>query len=262
MPLKFSVAAKPFALPLRAMLNAAASLGATAIQWDSSTELRPGSLSETGRRQFLHEMSELGLTVSSLLFPTRRPLYDADGLEARIAACRQVMEFAWQLKSRVVVLRTGKIPVDPNSREYQTLREALGDLARHSNQVGVTLAVTPTRDKAAEMKSLFDQIATGPIGVNFDPAAFLLGGESPETAFRTLHDRILAFTARDAVRDIDGGGVETAVGQGEVRFDELLALCEEAGYRSWLTIDRTQGDEKPQDIAAAIRHLKKIAFGG
>lgn len=258
---KFAVPAAPFALPLRQFLRTAASLGVQGVQFDARNDLRPNELSDTGRRQFLHEVDEHGLQVASLVFPTRRTYYDQEELDARVAACRLAMQFAWQLKSKVVTTRVGRIP-EATTPEYRILVDVLNDLAAHGNHVGVTLALTPTRDTSSTLLALFQEVTAGPLAVNFDPVPFILSGEKPEKAFRALHDRIAHLTVRDALRDIDAAGLETAVGRGEVPWEEILALGEEAGYRGWWTLDRTQGDDRTGDIARAAAYLRTIALGG
>ena len=64
--------------------------------------------------------------------------------------------------------------------------------------------------------------------------------------------------ARDGVRDLDGTGAETAVGDGMVDWVELLALLFEAGYRGWVTAVRNQGHDRGGDVERAIAHLKSI----
>src|SRR6266404_4886160 len=68
-PLKIAVATRCLSLPLKDSLRVAASLGAKGVQFDAREELRPGDLTETGRRQLLHGLGELGLSVASLAFP-------------------------------------------------------------------------------------------------------------------------------------------------------------------------------------------------
>jgi sugar phosphate isomerase/epimerase len=232
----------------------------TGVQFDVRNELRPGDLSQTGRRQLLHDLGDLGLVISSIQYPTRRGFADQDELEARVAGCREAMSFAYELKARVVTIRAGRVPEKDDAPEAAILRDVLTDLARHANNVGVSLAVTPSRDQAERLSAFLGSITTGPIGVNFDPAAFILAGQSPDAAFRTLHKLVLHFTVRDAVRDVDGGGVETAVGRGEVAWDEMLALLQESDYRGWMVIDRTQGDDKPRDALRAVKYLQNVLF--
>jgi sugar phosphate isomerase/epimerase len=78
---------------------------------------------------------------------------------------------------------------------------------------------------------------------------------------RTLHASVWQVRVRDAVREMDGSGVEVPLGRGEVVWDEFLALVDEIGYRGWLTVDRTAGDDKLHDAARAIQYLRRVAAG-
>lgn len=254
--LRLALATRCLQLPLKKSLRAAAECGAAGIQFDIRDELRAAELSETGRRQLLHQIGELTLRVTSTTFPTRRTLIDQEQLDGRIAAIRAAMDFSWQLRAPVMTIRIGRIPTDKESQDYRLLHDVVSDLVRHGNQVGVTLAVTPMHDAPTSLAEFLATITTGPVGVDFDPAAFVMGGHKPEAAFRTLYQHIVHFTARDALRDIDGGGIEVPLGRGEVEWVELLALLEEIVYPGWVTVVRTQGDDKPGDVARAVQYLK------
>src|SRR5262249_32824148 len=94
-PLKIAVATRCLNVPLKESLRSAARFGATGVQLDAREEIRPGMLTDTGRRQLQHTLGELGLSIASLAFPTRRSFYDEEQLDARVAAAKQVMELAW-----------------------------------------------------------------------------------------------------------------------------------------------------------------------
>ena len=87
-PLCIALATTCLNLSLRESLRAAASLAAGAVQFDARDEIRAGELTETGRRQLLHALDELGLKISSLSFPTRRAFYDEEQLDARVSAVK------------------------------------------------------------------------------------------------------------------------------------------------------------------------------
>jgi len=260
LPFRIAVASHCFELPLKQALEAAAAIGAEAVQIDARNELQPTELSQTGRRQLLHRLSDLSLSVASLRFPTKRAFYDSDRLGARIEAAKTVMTFAAQLKASIVTTQAGRVPNDPESAEYILLRDILNDLVRHGNHVGVTLSLTPTRESADALAQLVRDVTAGPIGINFDPAAFVLNGHDPTAALRTLHQLFTHVQIRDAVRDLDGTGVEVPVGRGEVDWDEFLALIDDAGFRGWLCLDRTDGDRKSEDVAHAVEFLRRIAL--
>ena len=260
--LRFAVATNSFGQTLRKSLETAADIGAQGVQLDARTELQPVGLSETGRRQFLHQLDEMGLSVASLSFPARRSYYNPEHLDARVAATKAAMQLAYQLRARVVTARIGRIPSDKESADYQVLRDVLNDLARHGNHIGATLAITPTNDSPTALAELIAATTDGPIGIDFDPANFVMTGSNPVEAWRDLYQSVAHVQIRDGVSDIDGSGLEVPVGRGEVEWDEFLALTNEADYRSWLTVKRTTGDDKVNDCARAIQYLRRVAMGG
>lgn len=259
--LRIALATRNLKLPLPQALVAAARAGAQGVQFDLREEVRPGELTETGCRQLLHQIEELGLRVASTIFPTRKSLFDEEQLDARLAAIRAAMKFAWQLKCRVLVIRVGRIPTDKESKDYKLLRDVTTDLTHYSNQVGVSLALTPTQDSPETMAEFVGDTKSGPIGINFDPAAFLMAGHAPSPAYRRLHTLITHVTARDAIRDAEGAGLEQALGRGEVDWFELLALLEESEFGGWTTVLRTQGDDLPGDVIRAVQYLKNVGLG-
>ncbi len=206
--LRIAVATARFRCLLRDVTARAAQTGATGVQFDARHELRPDELSETGRRQLLHSLSERSLSVTSLSFPLRRPLYELDQLDARMAALQQALQFAWNLKARVVTCRLGHIPEEVDAPETLRLRELLADLARAGNHVGVTLSVTTAGEPAARLVTLLEGIDEGPLGVDFDPAACVLAGQNPVSELRELHRVVTHITIRDAVRGSQGRGAK------------------------------------------------------
>lgn len=258
--LRLAVATRCLNLPLRQSLKAAARCGASGVQFDVRDELPAAMLTETGRRQFLHELDEFGLKTASAIFPTRRGFSDQEHLDARVAATRDAMDFARKLRTSILVVRLGRIPPDRESNEHRMLFDVVSDLARHGNQVGVSLAVTPTHDSPATLRDFVASIKTGAVGIDFDAAAFVMAGSKPEAAFREVHAQVAHITARDGIREVDGGGLETELGRGETDWVELVALQEESAYRGWTTLLRTQGDDKPGDVARGLRYLKTIGM--
>jgi sugar phosphate isomerase/epimerase len=256
--LRIAVSTSRLTSRLRDVPQAAAATGATGVQFDARNQLRPGDLSETGRRQLLYELGERRLGVASLSFPLRRTLADPEHLDARVSALKEAMQFAWDLKARCLVCRAGRIPEPADSPEFARLHEVLRDLARHGNRVGVTLAFTPSGESGAELARLVDSISDGPLGVNFDPAERIMNRRDPVTSLRELHRHVAHLTIRDAVRDLDLGGREVPVGRGEADWDSLLAALDEMNYLGWATIDRTAGDDPLGDIARAVSFLTNL----
>lgn len=258
---RFAVATRCFDLPLRASLSAAADSGAAGVQFDLRDELRPDELTASGRRDLLHLLDELGLRVASTTFTLRRPLADEYELDRRVAALKQAMTWSFTLHASVLTFRLGKLPSEPDGREAQTLREILADLASYANHAGVTLAAIPSRDTPDDVQRLIAGITTGPLGVDFDPAQCAMSGHDSVAALKTLHALTQHVQLRDGYVDLDGGGAETAVGQGAVQWLELLATLGEIEYAGWLTAIRTQGPDKPGDLRRAIASLQNMLLG-
>ncbi len=256
--LRKAVVAGCLKLPLREAVSAAAEIGAEGLQFDARRELTPTELSETGRRQFLKLMSEFNLTVASLSFPNRRALYDPADLDRRIAAVKSAMQFAAQLGTQVVTLRAGRIPGDADADAYVMLREVLNDIARHGNHLGVVAAITASGDSPADLARIMNDIDAGPVGIDFDPAGMVVSGHAPAAAARELHQWIFHVQARDAVQDVAGAGMEVPLGRGEVDWLEFIATLDEIGYRGWITVNRTQGEDRAGDAARAIKYLRNL----
>ena len=258
---RLAVASRCFIQPLTPSIQSAAELNVKGLQLDVRTELRASELSSTGRRDLLHQIKEHGLTVASAVFPLNFPLYEPDKIDVRVAAIRDAMRFAYSLQAKTLCLRVGQIPTDVTSKERQLLVEALKDLARDANHIGTALAITPTNDSAETLQTLFTEVNTGPIGVDFDPAHFVMTRRPVTEALRTLHDRILHVQLRDAHAGNDGAQ-EQPVGQGTVDWIEVLALLGEMDYRGWLTAIRTQGIDPARDLTRGIKWIQRILLGG
>jgi sugar phosphate isomerase/epimerase len=259
--MRLAVATRCLEQPLKSALTLASRMGAAGVQLDGRSEVTPAELSATGVRQLRHLLTELGLQVASLDFPIRRRLWDADQLDARIDALKRAMEFAYRLETRIVTIRLGGLPEESDASGRALLAAALEDLARQSNQVGVTVAVGPGRDSASDLIGVLKQVREGPIGVNFDPATCVAAGDFPSETLRTYGELVLHVIARDATRDSDGTGSEVPLGRGDVPWDETLAILSDMDYRGWLTVERTQGKTPADDAARAVKYLQSIYRG-
>lgn len=256
-----AVATRCFVEPLLLSLKSAADLNVQGVQFDIRNEVRSAELTETGRRDLLHQLSEHGLKVASTTFPLNHPLYEQDRIDVRVAAIREAMKFAYLLKAPTLCIRVGRIPSEEQVKDRALLIEVLSDLARHANHVGTVIAVTPTNDTADQLRSLIEQIKTGPIGIDFDPAHFAMTGRSVSESLRALHNLVMHVQLRDGVHGIDGGQEET-VGHGNVDWAEVLALLGEMDYRGWMTAIRNQGDDRPTDLVRALKYVRKMLLGG
>lgn len=260
--MRLAVATQSFKQPLRQAIVTAAACGATGVQFDVRNELKQADYGDTARRQLQHELSERGLKIASLTFPTRHPLHAEEYLDARLAALREAMQFAALLKSPVLIVRAGRIPADAAAPDRQRLSEILNDFARFGNHLGVTLCLTPAAEPPESLAALLEGIRSGPLGVDFDPATCAIAGRSAVDDVRILRRFVSHVQGRDAIRDVDGTGQETVLGRGEVDWPNLLGTLTEIDYRGWLTIRRTSGDDPIADCTRAGQYIRNVLFGG
>lgn len=243
-------------------LVSASNLGVEGVQFDLRNEVVAAELTETGRRQFLHRVRELNLTLSGASYPLSRPLTEETEIDRRVDELRNAMTFAYSLKVTTLCCKVGRIPEDRDSRSRKLLVEILTDLAGHANRVGTVLCITPTNDSAEDLLALIQEVKSGPIGIDYDPAHFALTGRSNTEAMRVLHSVIMHVQLRDGFKGFDGGGQEAAVGSGVVDWTELLAVLGEIDYRGWLTAVRNQGDDRANDIVRAVKYVGRLLLGG
>jgi sugar phosphate isomerase/epimerase len=259
-PLPLAISTRCLNQPLKPALVLAAQFGAAGVQLDVRNELKPDELSATGRRELLHRLEEMRLSIASLDFPLRRGLLDPDRLDARISALKQAMDFASLLRCRVVTVRLGRLPGENEGTKDPPLA-VLSDLAGHGNHVGVTLALGPGGESPTPLLALLRQVVAGPLGINFDPASVVSAGRSPTEAAPEWGTYLSHVMVRDATREGDGTSTEVPVGRGEVPWQELLAVIYELNYRGWFCVDRTQGENRPGDAARAVQYLRSLELG-
>ena len=139
---------------------------------------------------------------------------------------------------------------------------ACEQISRYANDMGATFAIETGPEKAIILKEFLDEIQTGGIGVNMDPANLVMvAGDDPVQAVYTLKEYIVHTHAKDGIKLSKNGSpksenqnnyLETPLGQGKVDFDGYLKALNDIGYHGFLTIEREVGDNPIQDIAMAV----------
>lgn len=259
---RIAVPASTWRQPLRRALQSVAATEVNGVQFDVRSEVTPEHFGDTARQQLRHYIEELGLKVAACTFATRGALVDPDRLDARVAAIREVLPFVRQLGAETLCVRLGTIPLLEQEAAYGRLQSVLADLASVGNRTGVTLAVSTLGNTAEQLRALLEVVDTGPVGVDFDPAGCVFGGVNPATALRGLHDCAAHIQIRDGLKTAEGAGVETAIGAGEISWDEFLATVAEADYRGWLTVRREGGADRTGDLARGVKFVRTVLLGG
>jgi L-ribulose-5-phosphate 3-epimerase len=256
---KLGIVLETTGLPVRRALAEVAKLGVSGVQVDAAGDLAPDKLTDTGRREFKNLLRAYNLELSALNCPLRRGLDTAENLQPRIEHVRKVMQLAFDLGPRRVIVPLPKVPEDAAAPRAVTAREALADLGSFGDRVGSVLVLEAGLDPGDKVRDYLNTFDTGSLAVNFDPANFLLNGFDPLASLAALAGKVAHTHARDArTATVRGGAREVPVGAGDIEWMVYVATLESIGYGGYLTVDREQGEDRFADVAAGVKFLKRF----
>lgn len=246
-------------LPLRKGLLEAARLGVAGVQLNASGDLAPDALTQTGQRELRHLLRSCNLELTALACPLRHGLDTPAGQEARIDYLRKAMQLSFDLGPRRVIVQAGRIPDDLDSAPGRLLTEAMQVLGGHGDRVGTILALETGLEPGATLAAFLDRFDTGGLGVNLDPANFLLNQLDPVANTRALQGRVVHAHAKDARgAAANRAAQEVPLGHGDLEWMSYLAVLEEIEYRGWLVVERESGTNRLGDIAQGIAFLRRL----
>lgn len=278
-----SVATADLGRGLSATIPFAAATGAAGVAFDLRHEVPESEFGATAIRQLLHRLNENGLRVATAYFPLRLPLYEAAHADERVAAIETAMRRTRQLRAGALALSVGQLPA-AGSEDDQRLIETINAIAAAGNQTGTIPCLEFGRQPASRVQQVLAQISTGPVLLDVNPVNWLSDGakesataklrlgdlsfgaaektdevnQSLEDFNRALAQRIGHVQARDGRWVGRGTHAETAVGTGQVDWQLLLALLDEAAYTGWLTVRREAGDAV-DDITQGVKYLRSLS---
>ncbi|MBX3397871.1 MAG: sugar phosphate isomerase/epimerase [Gemmataceae bacterium] len=256
---QIGIVAESTGLPIRAAIEQASKWAVDGLQADGVGALAASELGDTGRREFKNLLRSFNLELAAIGCPLRRGLDSPEDQQKRLENIRNAMQLAYDLGARKVVVPFPKLP-EPESAAANTLRESLLALAAHGDRVGTVVCLEVGLDDAASVKDYLAAYDTGALAVNFDPANFLVNGHDPLKAAMTLTGRIGHTHARDARRSTAHAiPEEVPVGAGDIEWLAYIATLEAIDYRGYLTIERTVGERRLDDLAASVRFLRRFA---
>lgn len=255
--LKLAVATRCFGLPIKKAIKTAAQIGARGVQLDIQNEITPSSFGASGDRQFRILLEQFNLSLASLRLPARHALTEHEFLDERVSQIKSALEFACRLRVPSLIIHPGQIQTEEGGN-FPLVCEVLNDLVRFASHIGTDLCIACEKNSASVIRDLVTKVDAGFLGIDFDTAEMIFNHQDPETAIRELHTWIKSYRLRDAVREMDRDGSEVPMGQGMVMWDQFLPLVMETSYQGWLTVDRTQGDQRLDDCRRAITYLNSL----
>lgn len=256
---KIGIQTRSLRQPIRQALTTAARLGATGVEIDARSELRPSDVSRTGLREFHKLLDNMNLRVSAIAFPTRRGYDVTDDLERRVLATQEAIRFAADLRTNIVILRVGRVPTDSDTASLNRMLEALTALAVFGERFGVRPALQNADVSPSDLLRLIEKLPKHLVGIDLNPSSLIMGAHSLAEAIESLGPHVAHVHACDAVRDVaTRQGFEVELGRGAADFPELLGRLTEFDYRGWVTIERGESVNPLEEIANAVEYLRAI----
>lgn len=195
----------------------------------------------------------------------------------KIEYLKKCADLAKELDCPVLTTHLGVVPASKDDPTYSVMVAACKEIAAYAYPLGITLAIETGPENATLLRGFIEDCGDG-VGVNFDPANFVMVGADDElNAVRILGDKIVHTHAKDgkninkiASADFyhmfaEGGlewmataniCVETPLGKGDVRWPEYLKALKETGYDGYLTIEH-EVEDKADEIREAVDFLRK-----
>src|SRR5262249_37320889 len=109
------------------------------------------------------------------------------------------------------------------------------------------------------LRQMLEELDTGGLGVNFDPANLLMNGFDVFASLAALASRLIHSHAHDARQVGSNRAVrEVPVGHGDLDWMRYLSELEQYDYRGWIVVERESGEQRLQDIADGVAFLKRL----
>lgn len=281
--MKIGIIADSLKKPLFEALAQAKELGADGVQiyakgekWDLL------SFSDEELTALRDECKKIGLEVSAICGDLGGHAFQEKEPDSqRVVLTKKIMDIAKFLGSSVVTCHIGTVPEDPAHERFQIMKEAVSGVVQYGESIGVTLAVETGPETAVTLKRFIDAVGSKGLGVNFDPANLkMVLDEDVVKAAQTLGPHIVHTHAKDGVHyakcdpfrvynSFAEGGFEALVaetgqlfeevplGDGQVPWDEYLAVLRAIPFDGYLTIEREVGADPAADIAKAVAFLRE-----
>ena len=182
--------------------------------------------------------------------------------EERVAALKAAGPFAKRLGVPAVITHLGFIPENPPDPSFADVVAVVKDLAEHYASLGLEFWFETGQETPVTMLRLIQEVGTGNLGLNLDPANLILYGRgNPIDALDVFGEHVRNVHAKDGLYPTDPMklGTEVKVGEGKVRFPEFVKRLAEVGFEGEYIIEREiSGEEQRRDIAATVEYLEGL----
>jgi sugar phosphate isomerase/epimerase len=180
----------------------------------------------------------------------------------RVAALKKAGDFAKELGVPAIVTHLGFIPENAKDPLFQEVVDAVREIAVYLKSLGLEFWFETGQETPVTMLRLIQCVGTGNLGVNLDPANLILYGKgSPVDSLDVFGSYVRSIHAKDGLYPTDPMklGREVKVGEGRVRFPELVKRLGEIGFDGAFIIEREiSGEQQRRDIKDTVVYLESL----
>lgn len=170
--------------------------------------------------------------------------------------------YAKKLDVTDIVTHMGFIPENMSDPNYPGVVAAVRHIAQTLKNNGQNLLFETGQETPVVLLRLFEEIASGNLYLNLDPANLILYGKAnPVDALDVFGDYVRGVHAKDGLYPTNGRelGREVKVGDGKVNFPSLLRGLKAHGFDGSLTIEREiSGEQQLVDIKETQEYLNRL----
>lgn len=194
--------------------------------------------------------------------PTTLGLVPEEFRAQRVAEQKKAADFAKVLGVPAIITHLGFIPENAADPEFEAVVGAVREVAEHCRSLGLEYWFETGQETPVTMLRLIEQVGTGNLGVNLDPANLILYGRAnPIDALEVFGSFVRNIHAKDGLYPTDPMklGKEVKVGTGLVRFPEFVRRLGQLGFQGEFIIEREiRGDQQKKDIAETVDYLRNL----
>ena len=230
------------------------------------------------RAEILKRIRGYGLEVSALIaWGGGVDLGEELDLAKNIAWGKRINETAVDMAEGLWMAHVGIMPDNKTDPKWSRFVNSLGELARHGEKVGATLALESGPEPPTVVRKMIETIGSPAIRVNFDPANLLLWPPilatrhhvpydhaaalrdyDPVEGLRVLMPFVVHVHAKDAVVNPKAEAEEVPLGTGMAQWPKLHEIFKQNRYDGYYAIERECGDDAMGDVRAAVRFLRGL----
>ena len=171
--------------------------------------------------------------------------------------------FARSIGVRDVITHVGFVPDSPFDPDHIGVAMAVREICQTIAPYGQRFLFETGEIVPGNILALIQMAEVENVGVNFDPANFLINGRAnPSDAMDRLAFMTFGFHAKDGLyaTGFEPKGKEVQIGQGQVDFAYLLQKMKDAGFDGDITIEReiAEGPERDRQILEEKVYLEAL----